>query len=75
MSKLRCNVLKISVGANAPNAPPGCAPVIEDSFSAKKKTGTVSVDLIAVYDTVWHRGFTCKLLRLLPDRHMDHGDG
>ena len=20
--------------------------------------------------TVWHRGLTCKLLRLLPDRHM-----
>jgi len=27
MSKLLCNVLKISEGANAPNAPPpGCAP-------------------------------------------------
>ena len=22
------------------------------------------------YDTVWHRGLTCKLLRLLPDKHM-----
>jgi len=30
----------------------------------------VFVDLTASYDTVWHRGFTCKLLRLLPDRHM-----
>jgi len=45
---------------------------IEDSFSAKKKAGGVFVDLIAAYDTVWHRGFTCKLLRLLPDRQMVH---
>ena len=28
------------------------------------------VDLTAAYDTVWHRGLTCKLLRLLPDKHM-----
>ena len=26
MSKLPCNVLKISRGSDAPNAPPGCAP-------------------------------------------------
>ena len=37
---------------------------------AKKKAGAVSVDLTAAYDTVWHRGLTCKLLRLLPDKHM-----
>jgi len=43
---------------------------IEDSFAAKKKAGAVFVDLTAAYDTVWHRGLTCKLLRLLPDRHM-----
>ena len=43
---------------------------IEDSFSAKKKAGAVFVDLTATYDTVCHRGLTCKLLRLLPDRHM-----
>ena len=30
------------------------------------------LDLTAAYDTVWHRGFACKLLRLLPDRHMVH---
>ena len=30
------------------------------------------VDLTAAYDTVWHRGLTCKLLQLLPDRHMVH---
>jgi len=29
----------------------------------------VFVDLTAAYDTVWHRGLTCKLLRLLPGRH------
>jgi len=45
---------------------------IEDSFSAKMKAGAVFVDLTAAYDTVWHRDLTCKLLRLLPDRHMVH---
>ena len=30
------------------------------------------VDLTAAYDTVWHCGHTCKLLQLLPDRHMVH---
>jgi len=45
---------------------------IEDSFSAKKKAGAVFVDLTAAYDTVWHRGLTCKLLQLLHDRHMVH---
>ena len=43
---------------------------IEDSFEAKKKAGAVFVDLTAAYDTVWHCGLTCKLLRLLPDKHM-----
>ena len=43
---------------------------IEDSFEAKKKAGAVFIDLTADYDTVWHRGLTCKLLRLLPDKHM-----
>ena len=43
---------------------------IEDSFEAKKKAGAVFIDLAAAYDTVWHRGLTCKLLRLLPDKHM-----
>ena len=42
----------------------------EDSFEAKKKAGAVFVDLTAAYDTVWNRGLTCKLLRLLPDEHM-----
>jgi len=37
---------------------------IEDSFSAKKKAGAVFVDLTAAYDTIWHRGLTCKLLLL-----------
>ena len=43
---------------------------IEDSFEAKKKAGAVFIDLTAAYDNVWHRGLTCKLLRLLPDNHM-----
>ena len=43
---------------------------IEDSFEAKKKTGAVFVALTAAYDTVWHRGLTCKFLRLLLDKHM-----
>ena len=43
---------------------------IEDSVEAKKKAGAVFIDLTAAYDTVWHRGLTCKLLRLLPDKHM-----
>ena len=28
------------------------------------------VNLTTAYDTVWHRGLTCTLLRLLPDRQM-----
>ena len=28
------------------------------------------INLTAAYDTVWHRGLTCKLLRLVPDKHM-----
>ena len=43
---------------------------IDDSFKAKKKASAVFVDLTAAYDTVWHHGLTCKLLRLLPDKHM-----
>ena len=43
---------------------------IKNSFEVKKKTGAVFIDLTAAYDTVWHRGLTCKLLRLLPDKHM-----
>ena len=43
---------------------------IEDSFEAKKKAAAVFIDLTAAYDTVWHRGLTCKLLRLLSDKHM-----
>ena len=43
---------------------------IEDSFEAKKKAGAVFINLTAAYDIVWHRGLSCKLLRLLPDKHM-----
>ena len=43
---------------------------IKDFFEAKKKAGALFVNLTAAYDTVWHRGLTCKLLRLLSDNHM-----
>ena len=43
---------------------------IENSFEAKKKVGAVFFDLTAAYDTVCHRDLTCKLLRLVPDKHM-----
>ena len=43
---------------------------IEDSFEAKKKAGAIFVNLTDAYDTVWHRCLTCKLLRLLPDKHI-----
>ena len=43
---------------------------IDDCFSAKKKAGAVLVDLAAAYDTVWYRGLACKILRLIPDRHL-----
>ena len=43
---------------------------IEDSFEAKKKAGAVFIDLTAAYNIVWHHGFICKQLRLLPDKHM-----
>ena len=43
---------------------------IENSFEAKKKAGAVFVSLTAAYDTVWHHSLTCKLLRLLRNKHM-----
>ena len=36
----------------------------------QKKTGAEFVNLTAAYDTVWHRGLTCELLRLFPERYM-----
>ena len=43
---------------------------IEDCLEAKETAGAVLVDLTAVYDIVWHRWLTMKLLRMLPDRFM-----
>ena len=43
---------------------------IEDFFKVKKKAGAVFVNLTATYDTVWHRGRICKLLRLLLDKYI-----
>ena len=42
----------------------------ENSFEAKRKANAIFFDLTAAYDTVWHRGLTCKLVRLFPDKHM-----
>ena len=35
-----------------------------------RKKRVVFVNLTAAYDTVWHRGLTCKLLKHLPDKHI-----
>ena len=43
---------------------------IEDFLEAKKNAGALFVDLKAAYDTVWHRGIICKLLRFLPDKQL-----
>ena len=43
---------------------------MENSFEARKKTGAVFVDLTADYDIVRHQDLACKLLRLLPDKHI-----
>ena len=43
---------------------------IEDFFETKKKAGVVFINLTPAYDTVCHRGLTCKLLKLLPDKNM-----
>ena len=42
----------------------------KDFLRQKMKAGAVFVNLTAAYDTFWHRGLTCKLLRVLPDKHM-----
>ena len=44
----------------------------EDCFEAKETAGAVLVDLTAAFDTVWHRGLTPNLFRMLPHRHMVH---
>ena len=43
---------------------------IENYFETKKKAGVVFVNLTEAYDTVWHRGLTCKLLWLPHNKHM-----
>ena len=43
---------------------------IENSYVVKKKTGVVFFNLTAAYDTVRHCGLTCKLLMLLPNKHI-----
>ena len=41
-----------------------------EGFLEAKKTGAILVNMTAAYDTVWHRGFTGKQQRILPDEHM-----
>ena len=43
---------------------------IELASKGNLKGGAVFVDLTAAYDTVWRRGLTLKLLRVLQNRHM-----
>ena len=43
---------------------------IEASFDKKLKVGAVFVNLSAAYDTIWHRGLTLKLLRIVPSKEM-----
>jgi len=44
---------------------------IEDSFSAKRRPELcLSTSKQPTTDIVWYCGLTCKLLQLLPDRHM-----
>ena len=42
---------------------------IECNFE-EKKASAVFVDLTAAFDTVWRLSLTCKLHRLLPNKHM-----
>ena len=43
---------------------------IETAFEEKTKAGAVFVDLTAAYDTVWLRGLTLKLLKVIPSKNM-----
>ena len=43
---------------------------IKDYSEVKIKAGAVFVDLKADYDTVWHCGLNCKILRILQDVHI-----
>ena len=39
------------------------------TLSGQTEAGIVFIDLTAAYNTVWHRGFSCKLQRFLSDKH------
>ena len=43
---------------------------IKNSFEAKNNTGMGFINLTVAHETVRHCGLTCKLLRLLTDKHM-----
>ena len=42
----------------------------KEHFEAKKVACAIFVKLAAAYDTLWHNGLTCKLLRLLTNKQM-----
>ena len=46
---------------------------IEDSFEAKKKAGAEFANLTPAYNIAWYHGLACKLLRILPNKHMRRG--
>ena len=46
------------------------AEVIEAGFETKQKVKVVPVDLTAVYDKVWHRVITLKMLRMIPNQNL-----
>ena len=43
---------------------------IMDAFDKKEITGSVSIDLTAAYDTVWHRGLRVKLQQMLTSNNL-----
>ena len=45
---------------------------VDDLFEAKKKAGAVVCQSGTCLRTVWYCGLTCRLLRLLPDKHTVH---
>ena len=39
---------------------------VENGYQRRDQTGVVFLDLIAAYDTVWHKGMLVKLSKVLP---------
>ena len=43
---------------------------MKNFFEVKKKVADAFVDLKSAYDVIWHHCITCKLLKVLLDKHM-----